>query len=359
MAKKKTKSTDSEDQVNEDSNIVQMGHNDLIKQLRKKYGQESIVNADVILERKQQVIPITPKLDIGLNGGIPEGSWIILSGPPKCGKSSLALWIASICQKQENGNRNTYYLDAEGRLKKMNLLGTKGLQIDKVNVVQSSEGAIISAETFANIGTEIIKGDPGCVLIVDSTSAMCSDKELSEDVTGQTRALGPRIMANFCRKMGTVVPVQRTIVILIQHLIANTSGYGPAQYEDGGRKIQYQCDIKLRCKSFSKWEDTETSKQIGQNVTWDVITSALGPPGEVVVNNIRYNEGIDVAWEIMDLACDFSIIKKGGSWFSYVADDETEYRAQGQPKFKKILDENPLVYKEIHDKVRTMMGFDK
>lgn len=345
MAKKKAASKTEKKEVAANNDI-------LLKELSKKYGSESIISADTIVSKPQQIIPISPQLDLGLNGGIPEGSWIILSGPPKAGKSSLALWIASICQRPEYGGRHVYYLDAEGRLKKMNLMGTKGLDLNKITVIQSSEGNIIPAEKFADAGRDIIKGDPGCVLIVDSASAMCSAKELAEDSSGQIRSLGPKIMANFCRTMGTVVPVQRTIVIMIQHLIANTSGYGPAQYEDGGRKIQYQADIKLRCKGFQAWMIGD--KQIGQNVTWDVVTSALGPPGAKVENKLRYNEGIDVEWEIIDLACEFSIIKKAGAWFSLEYNGE-EYKAQGQAKMRDHLLEHPDQLEFIKNELKAIM----
>ena len=53
-------------------------------------------------------------------------------------------------------------------------------------------------------------------------------------------------MASFCRKLGNVVPVNRSIVWIIQHLIANTSGYGSPFMEDGGNKIVYQGDVKIR-----------------------------------------------------------------------------------------------------------------
>jgi len=345
MAKKKSKDS-------EETNELKNSNYNLLKELSKKFGAETFVNADQIINKPQQIISISPKMDIGLSGGIPEGSWVILSGPPKAGKSSTALYIASLCQKPENGSRNVYYLDAEGRMKKMNLLGTKGLDLNKITVIQSSEGSIISAETFANIAKDIIRSDPGAVLIIDSTSAMCSEKELSEDTSGQIRSLGPKIMANFCRTNGTVVPVQRTIVIMIQHLIANTSGYGPTQYEDGGRKMQYQADIKLRCKSFKAWTSGET--QIGQEITWDVVTSALGPPGQKVVSNLRYNYGIDKEWEIIDLACEFGIIKKAGAWFSYSI-DEKEFKAQGQEKLRDLLADNQSHMNFIQKELKEML----
>ena len=138
----------------------------------------------------------------------------------------------------------------------MHLQGIVPLDLapEKFQLVASNEDRILSAEDFVNIASEIIKNEPRVVVILDSTSSLCSQDELDGEITGSGRAKGPRILASFCRKMGTVVPVMNSIVIMMQHLIANTSGYGSPYYEDSGRKVQYQADIKLRCKSFQYWK---------------------------------------------------------------------------------------------------------
>lgn len=344
MAKKAKKET--EDKPKE---------NILVKSLQKKYG-DVVMSSEQVLSRHSQVIPFSPKLNIGLSGGIPEGSWVIMSGPAKCGKSTSSLDFAATAQKEEYGGRHVYYLDVEGRLKKMNLEGIAGLNQDQFSVISSTEGHILSAEEYLNIASEIIKSEPGCVLIIDSASALCSSKELSEDISGQTRALGPKILAAFCRQLGGVVPIQRCIVIMMQHLIANTSGWGPTQYEDGGRKAQYQVDVKLRCKGSQKWEDSE--KQIGQTVNWEVMTSALGPPGQKVQSYIRYGTGIDHVWETVDVACDLGLIDKSGAWFNldYLeAEGLDSVKVQGQQKVWTHLSENKEHFDLLTKNIREMI----
>lgn len=331
--------------------------NHILDIITKKYGKSGVVNAQDILDRPQHIFSISPKLDIGLSGGIPEGSWVILSGPQKCGKSSLALWIASLVQKPENGSRNVYYIDAEGRLKKMNLSGTNGLDLEKFTVIQSSVEKIFSAEEFLDICETVIKNDPGCLVIIDSSSALCSSKEMIDDLSGQTRSIGPKLFSSFCKRMGTVVPVQRTTVIVIQHLIANTSGYGPSQMEDGGRKLQYQVDVKLRCKGIEKWEEGngEDKRQIGQMVKWDVMYSALGPPGQEVVSALRYGEGIDTVWEMIDLSCDLGLISKGGAWFTLFPNEENPIKIQGLNNLRNYLVEKPELLEKLENSYKEIM----
>ena len=50
----------------------------------KKYG-DVIHKASSIMERKVHILSVSPKIDIALGGGVPEGSLFILTGPEKVG----------------------------------------------------------------------------------------------------------------------------------------------------------------------------------------------------------------------------------------------------------------------------------
>lgn len=327
------------------------------KALVKKYGN-IFANAQDIIDKPKTIIPLSPKLDIGLSGGVPEGSWFLISGKEKAGKSSAALHFCATAQRPEYGGRKCYYLDAEGRLGGKILGGIQGLDLKSENgleIIKSTKGNILSAEMFLTIAENLIKSESEIVIVIDSASAMCTQSEMdSDEISGNTRNGGPKLLANFTRKLANVVPVQNTIVIIIQHMIANTSGYGPAFMEDGGNKIKYQADIKLRARTFSKWEDT-SKKQIGQIVTWDVVYSALGAPGATVEGYIRYGKGIDTTWELIDIAVDLDLIEKGGSWFTLSFLDEP-LKVQGQNSVWQHLEDNTEHKQLLNKKVKELLG---
>ena len=100
-----------------------------------------------------------------------------------------------------------------------------------------------------------MKNESDIFLVIDSVSALCASAESIADVTAQARNAGPKLMGNFWRKSKDLVPVQNSNVVMIIHLIANTSGYGAKWIEDGGQKIQYACDIKIRNKKTEDWLD--------------------------------------------------------------------------------------------------------
>ncbi len=298
-----------------------------------------LIGAQSVADEEEVIISVSPNMDLGLFGGIPEGSFVNLSGKEKSGKTTLALHIAAQAQKEEYGKRPTFLIDVEHRIKKMHLKGIRGLHLAEkpgefgLQVVRSTQGKILSAQEILTGTLDIIKNYPKAVIILDSTSALCSAQEQTSSITGTGRALGPRLLAEFCRQAGPIVPIQNTILISIQHLIANTSGYGSPYMEDSGRKLQYQSDVKLRCKASSPIEQGD--KEIGRLTTWQVLWSALGPPGAKVKTYIRYGIGVDELAEIIELGLDFGLINKAGSWMDCV------YLHTNQDKYtKKFIEES-------------------
>lgn len=311
-----------------------------IKDIQKKYGEGVVFDASLLLDTPPSIISTTPNLDMGLSGGIPEGALTILSGEAKCGKSSLCLQI--IKNAQQKYKKKAFYIDVEHRLKATNLRGIQGLDVspEVFQVIRSSKDKILGAEELLDIATELIKNEPNSIVVLDSASALCNLKEMVDDITGQTRSLGPKLLSAFCRKNAPYISVNKITLIIIQHLIANTSGYGSPFMEDGGAKIKYQADVKLRATGVSKWMSGDT--QIGQITTWHVLYSALGAPGNKVQSYLRYGQGMDCLWEKMSLACDLGVIKKGGAWYEF-----NGQKIQGQEKLYAALQDDVKMLKDL------------
>jgi recombination protein RecA len=326
----------------------------------KNFGDDILLTGNAVVDKKNIVIPVSPSLDIILNGGIPEGSFVVLTGQPKCGKTTTSLDFAATAQKtQYQGSlkepREVYYLNIEGRLKKRDLEGIPGLNLDKFHVVGSQQGKILHAEEYLQIAEKIINEIPGSVLIIDSYSALCTEAEITSEMDKMQRADGAKLLAKFCRKVANVIPVNKNIVIGITHLMGNPTGYGAEFKEKSGQAIAYQTDIKLRAKSFKPWLLSADSTQIGQEIEWQVICSALGPPGGNITSYIRYGQGVDKYMEAICLASDIGIIHKGGAWYTLTGvTDKPKF--QGTEKVRQFLLENPKAYDELVINIKSTMG---
>jgi len=333
----------------------------LKEDVNKKFGDEIILSGNSLMDKKIMVIPFSPALDIALNGGIPEGSFVVLTGQPKCGKTTSSLDFAANAQKLEYAHqsfkegRQVYYLNIEGRLKKRDLQGIPGIDLERFHIIGSQQGKILHAEEYLQIGERIINEVPGCVLIIDSYSALCTEAEITSDMDKMQRADGAKLLAKFCRKVSNVIPVNRNIVIGITHLMGNPTGYGAEFKEKSGQAIAYQTDIKLRAKTFKPWVVGADNTQIGQEIEWQVICSALGAPGAVTTSYIRYGQGIDKCTELVNLASDLGVIQKGGAWYTISCLEEAP-KFQGTEKVRAFLLENTEAYAKVNQSVKELLG---
>ena len=190
--------------------------------ITKDFGTNIILSGNAVIDKQCLTIPVSPAIDIILNGGIPEGSFVVLTGQPKCGKTTTSLDFAATAQREEYSSstgspRMVYYLNIEGRLKKRDLEGIPSINLDRFHIVGSQTGKILHAEEYLQIGERIINEDPGCVLIIDSYSALCTEAEITSDMDKMQRADGAKLLAKFCRKVANVIPVNKNIVIGITH----------------------------------------------------------------------------------------------------------------------------------------------
>lgn len=328
--------------------------------IQKTFGEDIVLSGNAIKEKQSVIIPISPALDMVLHGGVPEGSFVVLTGQPKCGKTTTSLSLAATAQlPQYQGTltkpRHVYYLNIEGRLKKRDIEGIKGLDLERFTLIGSAQGKILHAEEYLQIAEQIINQEPGSVLIIDSYSALCTEAEITSDMNKMQRADGAKLLAKFCRKVANVIPVNKNIVIGITHLMGNPTGYGAEFKEKSGQAIAYQTDIKLRAKKFTPWLLGKDNTQIGQEVEWQVMCSALGPPGATTTSYIRYGEGIDKYMELFNIAVDIGLIAKGGAWYTMTTIEESP-KFQGSEKVRDFLINNQEAYNTLLKEINSALG---
>jgi RecA/RadA recombinase len=275
--------------------------------------------------------------------------------------TTTSLDFCATAQKKEYAHgsfkdgREVYYLNIEGRLKKRDLEGIPGLNLEKFNIIGSQEGKILHAEEYLQIGERIINEIPGSVVIIDSYSALCTEAEITSDMDKMQRADGAKLLAKFCRKVSNVIPVNRNIVIGITHQMGNP-GMGHSEWkEKSGQAIAYQTDIKIKANYFSPWNLGTDSPQIGQEVHWQVLCSALGAPGGKITSYIRYGQGIDKQMELLTLAVDLGLVSKGGAWYT-MSSVEDKPKFQGLEKTRQYLVDHPAVYDDLWTKIKDTMG---
>lgn len=327
------------------------------KDIIKEYG-DVLLEANYILDDPPPVISVSPKIDIALGGGVPEGSLFILTGPEKVGKTVTALQFCRNAQQmllENKEKRKVYYGNIEGRIKKRDLEGIKGLDCnpDNFKIVGSTKGNILSGEKYLGIFDNIIHNEPHSVCIIDSFSALASEAELVGDIRDVQVAAMNRYLGKFTRKFANVLPINRVTLVGITHLMANIQkfGTGKSKVEKSGNAIKYAQDVKLWAQYKEPLKQGET--QIGQKVHWLIENSAIGAPGQKVVSYIKYGVGIWDEYEIAELAKDFGIVE-GKTWLTLPNGE----KVQGMVNFCKYLEENPEAYKDLKSQVFETIGLE-
>lgn len=313
-----------------------------------------VQNSDYIMGQRKQIVSVSPAIDIALGGGIPEGSMVVLTGDPKIGKTVTALSFCANAQKQ---GRKIYFGNIEGRIKERDLLGIDGLKLDgeSLKIITSTQQKILNGEDFLGIFDNIISAIPKSVSVIDSFSALCSKKEMENDFNDSEVAPIQKKLAKFCKKISNILPINNTIVIGITHQMANINPMArTSKIEKSGTALQYQTDVKLKALMMTHLYEgsKEDGKVIGQTVKWQVMTSAIGPPGMKFESHIKFGHGIWKEMELIDAAVEFGIVKKSGSWFEWDGD-----KVQGKGKLSAILECEPEKYEALKKEVYDILGF--
>jgi RecA/RadA recombinase len=293
--------------------------------------------------------------------------------------TTTAMQLAYQCQQE---GRPVIYANSEGRLNELNF-EVEGLDPEKMTII-TAEDEPISAEVFLDVIHKLISvpENHGALCIIDSISSLIPEKDLDGEVTGSLRPGLPKILSNFVKKCGQIVPNNKNIMCMITHIIANTSGFGKSSMADGGIKIQFQADTRMEVKSVTPWVTTDKTR-IGQAVKWTVYYSGLGAKNYECDSWIRYGKGIDKTQELIIMAMELGLISQAGAWMtcdflysnpkllnsinnSIVLNDDGTYveedlalkacKVNGQDKLYSFISENPTVLDYLFSELKLIMG---
>lgn len=309
-----------------------------------------------------------------------EDKLYVTDGLSATHNTTTAMQLAYHCQQE---GRPIIYLNSEGRLNQLNF-EVDGLDPEKMTII-TAEDQPISAEVFLDVAHKLISvpENHGALCIIDSISSLIPEKDLDGEVTGSLRPGLPKILSNFVKKCGQIVPNNRNIMCMITHVIANTSGYGKSSMADGGIKIQFQADTRMEVKSITPWVNSDKTVRIGQAVKWTVYYSGLGAKNYECDSWIRYGKGIDKTQELLIMAMELGFISQAGAWmtcdFLYsnpqllnsvdnsvklksdglYEDEDTALRAckkQGQDKLYAFISENNKVRDYLFEQLKSVLN---
>ncbi|HEV2953060.1 MAG TPA: DNA recombination/repair protein RecA, partial [Candidatus Dormibacteraeota bacterium] len=112
------------------------------------------------------------------------------------------------------------------------------------------------------------------------------------------------------------------------------------------RALKFYASVRLDIRKVEVIKSGLDS--IGNRVKVKVVKNKVAPPFRVAEFDILFNEGISREGGLIDMAVEYGLIEKSGTWMSY---GETRL-GQGRDNVRNYLRENPSLSAEIDLKVR-------
>jgi recombination protein RecA len=310
-----------------------------IDQIEKDHGKGSIM----LLSQKQiEPIDVIPTGCISLDaaigvGGVPRGRIVEIYGPESSGKTTICLHI--IAEAQKKGGLAAF-VDTEHALD-INYAQRLGVDLNTLLLSQPEFG-----EQALEIVETLVRSNAIDVVMVDSVAALTPRVEIEGDMGDAQMGSQARLMSQAMRKLNAAIGKSNTTVIFTNQLRSKIGVvYGNPETTTGGNALKFYASVRMDIRR----KDTikEGTDIVGNRVRVKVVKNKVAPPFKEVEFDIMYNEGISKIGDLMDVATNYGIISKSGSWYSY-----GEERVQGRDGLKKILIEKPSLYAQLEAQVR-------
>lgn len=339
-AKKSTKNLKPATSTDSSKDERQKALNQALKDIEKNFGKGSIMTlGDTSKMKVESISTGSFGLDAAIGiGGLPRGRIVEIYGPESSGKTTVALHC--VAETQKIGGVAAF-IDAEHALDPV-YAEALGVDTNSLLISQPDTG-----EQALEIVDTLVRSGGVDIVVVDSVAALVPRAEIEGDMGEVFIGLQARLMSQALRKLAGNIKKSNSIAIFINQLRQNiASSYGPTETTTGGRALKFYASVRLDVRRI------ETLKQgdelIGSRTRVKVAKNKVAPPFKKCEFDIMYGKGISRTGEIVDVAVDYDIIKKSGSWFSY----NGENIAQGKENTKDALEENPELFGEIEQKVR-------
>ena len=314
--------------------------NAVMDKIEKDFGKGAIMRMSSAGVEDIAVIPsgsITIDNALGV-GGYPKGRVIEIYGPESSGKTTLA--IHAIAEAQKAGGIAAF-IDAEHAFDS-SYAQKLGVDVDNLLISQPDHG-----EQALEIADSLIRSSAIDIVVIDSVAALTPKAEIEGEMGESKMGLQARLMSQALRKLTGSISKTGTVCIFINQLRDKIGViYGNPETTTGGNALKFYSSIRVDIRKIASIKEGE--EQLGSRVRVKIVKNKVAPPFKKAEFDVMFGEGISKTGEIIDLAVEYGIIKKSGSWFSY---GDTKL-GQGRDAVKNLVQTDEAFRNEVEAKVR-------
>ncbi len=316
-----------------------------ITQIQKDFGEAAIMRLGDDTRMDVDTIPTgNLVIDRALGvGGFPRGRIVEIFGPESSGKTTLTL--TAIAQAQKAGGLAAF-IDVEHALDP-SYARKLGVNTDDLLVSQPSSG-----EEALQICETLVRSNALDVVVLDSVAALVTRQELDGEIGDATVGAQARLMSSAMRKLTSSISKARTVCIFTNQIREKIGVmFGSPETTPGGRALKFFASVRVDIRRIGQIKGTD-GVVMGSRTKIKLVKNKVSPPFTEAEFDIMYNEGISSVGSLIDLALEFGIIQKRGSWFSH----DGNQLGQGRDGAKKALREDEALYQQIEAQVKESMA---
>ena len=334
---KKSKNVDNVDRIGAERKKVLDA---TISKIERDFGKGAVMMLGDNIDMNIETISTgSLGLDLAIGvGGLPKGRIVEIYGPESSGKTTVALHAVAEAQK---AGGLAAFIDAEHA---MDPVYAKALGVDIDNLIISQPD---NGEQALEIAESLVKSGVIDILVIDSVAALVPRSEIEGDMGDSHVGLQARLMSQALRKLTASTNRFKTVIIFINQLREKIGVmFGNPETTTGGRALKFYSTLRLDIRKFDTIKKNDVV--VGNRTRVKVVKNKVAPPFRQAEFDIMYGEGISRAGEIVDIASQYGIIEKAGSWYSY----NDMKIGQGRENVKQFLLDNQEMMEEIEMQVR-------
>ena len=311
-----------------------------LAQIEKQFGKGAIMKMGETEHQSIEVIPTgCLTLDVALGiGGIPRGRIIEIYGPESSGKTTLSLHILAEAQKLGG---TCAFIDAEHALDP-SYAANLGVNLEELYISQPDNG-----EQAMEIAATLVASGSIDLIFVDSVAALTPQAEIDGEMGDSHMGLQARLMSQALRKLTAVCGKSKCSIIFINQLRDKIGVvYGNPETTTGGKALKFYSSVRMDVRKTEPIKDG--ADIIGSRTKVKIVKNKVAPPFKTAEFDIIFGKGISNVGCILDIAVQFGLIVKSGSWFSY----NDEKIGQGRDKALEFLKANPDIAETLEKQIK-------